>query len=179
MFKMHIQENIIELSNKEFIYMKIKKLIPLLVCGAFLVTGCQAGRGGKVSNVKQKVAKGSLISQRFLSQNYGGEEANNGFTFDSARSGSDLIPSGYSVYNINLMQYGFVMLRNETNYYYALYCVHTGTVLRELSNSNVSQTRTSNYVGVASSNRNPSDSSLNRKLTSSEVPSNLKVSTPS
>ena len=127
--------------------MKIKKLIPLLVCGAFLVTGCQAGRGGKVSNVKQKVAKGSLISQRFLSQNYGGEEANNGYTFDSARSGSDLIPSGYLLYNTNLMQYGFVTIRNESTYQYYLYSIHSGSILKEISNASTNATRVSNYVG--------------------------------
>ena len=105
--------------------MNFKKMIPLLLCGTFLVTGCK----DKVRNRNQKTKKDSLLSVDVIKKN--ADDAI--FDFQYGEKAVGQIPSGDYSYVGNHSGSGFYEYRRNSDNKYVLYSFYKSAFLDEAS----------------------------------------------
>ena len=105
--------------------MNFKKIIPLLLCGTFLVTGCK----DKVRNRNQKTKKDSLLTVDVIKKN-----ADNAiFDFQYGEKAVGQIPSGDYTYVGNYSSSGFYEYKRNSDNKYVLYSFYKSAFLDEAS----------------------------------------------
>ena len=124
--------------------MKLKKVTPLLLSFAFLMTGCIEGE--KTSNKNQKTSKESLISAEFFSNNLRNSEEIL-YKYASKTIVEESIESAYTRQS-NLTQYGFIEYRDSTDSSFHYYSIHKRGFADAVTNSSSNyRSFSSSYVG--------------------------------
>ena len=121
--------------------MNYKKLIPLLLCGTFAMTGCN-----RVKNVKQKTKKGDLFTSEVVERFY----KQDAYTFGEAHGTTKDNTSfdGYTkVSSSSQGSKGFLWYQKDADSKYYLYSLYKNAFLPEGQDTIMSTVYENDYVG--------------------------------